>query len=82
MLYRLDPDLTLRQAFGPVTTSNGIAWSSLLGVRFLWEAPERANGSGRRAGKWGLVSKGLSSAKTSGRYITVSQSVSRPCGSS
>jgi sugar lactone lactonase YvrE len=26
-LYRLDPDLTLREAFGPVTNSNGIAWS-------------------------------------------------------
>jgi sugar lactone lactonase YvrE len=26
-LYRLDPDLTLHEAFGPVTTSNGIVWS-------------------------------------------------------
>lgn len=26
-LYRLDPDLTLHEAFGPVTNSNGIAWS-------------------------------------------------------
>ena len=26
----------------------------LLGICFLWEAPERAIGSGRRAGKWGL----------------------------
>jgi sugar lactone lactonase YvrE len=26
-LYRLDPDLTLHEAFGPVTTSNGIIWS-------------------------------------------------------
>lgn len=27
-LYRLDPDLTLHEAFGPVTNSNGIAWST------------------------------------------------------
>lgn len=27
MLYRLDPDLSLHEAFGPVTNSNGIAWS-------------------------------------------------------
>ncbi len=27
-LYRLDPDLSLHEAFGPVTTSNGIAWSA------------------------------------------------------
>jgi sugar lactone lactonase YvrE len=27
-LYRLDPDLTLHEAFGPVTNSNGIAWSA------------------------------------------------------
>ncbi len=26
-LYRLDPDLTLHEAFAPVTNSNGIAWS-------------------------------------------------------
>ena len=26
-LYRLDPDLTLHEAFGPVTNSNGIVWS-------------------------------------------------------
>lgn len=26
-LYRLDPDLSVRDAFGPVTNSNGIAWS-------------------------------------------------------
>ncbi len=26
-LYRLDPDLTLNEAFGPVTNSNGIAWA-------------------------------------------------------
>ncbi len=26
-LYRLDPDLTLHEAYGPVTNSNGIAWS-------------------------------------------------------
>lgn len=28
MLYRLDPDLTLHEAFGPVTNSNGIVWSA------------------------------------------------------
>ena len=27
-LYRLDPDLTLHEAFGPVTNSNGIVWST------------------------------------------------------
>ncbi len=27
-LYRLDPDLTIHEAFGPVTNSNGIAWSA------------------------------------------------------
>ncbi len=26
-LYRLDPDLSVHEAFGPVTNSNGIAWS-------------------------------------------------------
>jgi sugar lactone lactonase YvrE len=26
-LYRLDPDLSLHEAFGPVTNSNGIVWS-------------------------------------------------------
>lgn len=26
-LYRLDPDLTVHEAFGPVTNSNGIVWS-------------------------------------------------------
>jgi sugar lactone lactonase YvrE len=27
-LYRLDPDLTVHEAFGPVTNSNGIVWSA------------------------------------------------------
>ena len=27
-LYRLDPDLTVHEAFAPVTNSNGIAWSA------------------------------------------------------
>ncbi|TAE78595.1 MAG: SMP-30/gluconolactonase/LRE family protein [Verrucomicrobia bacterium] len=27
-LYRLDPDLTIHEAFGPVTNSNGIVWSA------------------------------------------------------
>jgi len=27
-LYRLDPDLTIHEAFGPVTNSNGIIWSA------------------------------------------------------
>ena len=27
-LYRLDPDLTFHEAFGPVTNSNGIVWSA------------------------------------------------------
>jgi sugar lactone lactonase YvrE len=27
-LYRLDPDLTLHDAYGPVTNSNGIVWSA------------------------------------------------------
>lgn len=28
MLYRLDPDLTLHEAYGPVTNSNGIVWTA------------------------------------------------------
>ena len=27
-LYRLDPDLSVHEAFGPVTNSNGIVWSA------------------------------------------------------
>ena len=34
----------------------------LLGVCFLREAPERAIGSDRRAGKWGLAARSLLSA--------------------
>jgi sugar lactone lactonase YvrE len=40
-LYRLDPDLTLHQAFGPVTNSNGIAWSADGKTVFYIDTPRR-----------------------------------------
>jgi sugar lactone lactonase YvrE len=40
-LYRLDPDLTLHEAFGPVTTSNGIAWSPDGGTVYYIDTPRR-----------------------------------------
>jgi sugar lactone lactonase YvrE len=40
-LYRLDPDLTLHLAFGPVTTSNGIVWSVDGKTVFYIDTPRR-----------------------------------------
>jgi sugar lactone lactonase YvrE len=40
-LYRLDPDLTLHEAFGPVTNSNGIAWSADGATVFYIDTPRR-----------------------------------------
>ncbi len=40
-LYRLDPDLTLHEAFGPVTTSNGIAWSADGKTVYYIDTPRR-----------------------------------------
>lgn len=40
-LYRLDPDLTLHEAFGPVTNSNGIAWSLDGKTAFYIDTPRK-----------------------------------------
>jgi sugar lactone lactonase YvrE len=40
-LYRLDPDLTLHEAFGPVTNSNGIAWSPDGHTLYYIDTPRR-----------------------------------------
>jgi sugar lactone lactonase YvrE len=40
-LYRLDPDLTVHQAYGPVTTSNGIAWSADGATVYYIDTPRR-----------------------------------------
>jgi sugar lactone lactonase YvrE len=40
-LYRLDPDLTVHEAFGPVTTSNGIAWSADGKTVYYIDTPRR-----------------------------------------
>jgi sugar lactone lactonase YvrE len=40
-LYRLDPDLSLHEAFGPVTTSNGIVWSADGGKVYYIDTPRR-----------------------------------------
>ncbi len=40
-LYRLDPDLSLHQAFGPVTNSNGIVWSIDGKTVFYIDTPRR-----------------------------------------
>ena len=40
-LYRLDPDLTLHEAFGPVTNSNGIVWSNDGKTVFYIDTPQR-----------------------------------------
>ncbi len=40
-LYRLDPDLTLHEAFGPVTNSNGIAWSGDGKTVFYIDTPRK-----------------------------------------
>ncbi len=40
-LYRLDPDLTLHEAFGPVTNSNGIVWSADGRTVFYIDTPRK-----------------------------------------
>lgn len=40
-LYRLDPDLTLHEAFGPVTNSNGLAWSADGKTVYYIDTPRR-----------------------------------------
>lgn len=40
-LYRLDPDLTLHEAFGPVTNSNGIVWSADGKTVYYIDTPRR-----------------------------------------
>ena len=40
-LYRLDPDLTVHEAFGPVTNSNGIIWSADGTVCYYIDTPRQ-----------------------------------------
>lgn len=40
-LYRLDTDLTVHEAFGPVTTSNGIAWAADRKTVYYIDTPRR-----------------------------------------
>lgn len=40
-LYRLDPDLSLHEAFGPVTNSNGIVWSGDGRTVFYIDTPRK-----------------------------------------
>lgn len=40
-LYRLDTDLTLHEAYGPVTNSNGIAWSADGGTVYYIDTPRK-----------------------------------------
>jgi sugar lactone lactonase YvrE len=40
-LYRLDPDLSLHEAFGPVTNSNGIVWSNDGKVVYYIDTPRK-----------------------------------------
>jgi len=40
-LYRLDPDLSLHEAFGPVTNSNGIVWSGDGKTVFYIDTPRK-----------------------------------------
>jgi sugar lactone lactonase YvrE len=40
-LYRLDPDLSVHPAFAPVTTSNGIVWSTDGGTCYYIDTPRR-----------------------------------------
>lgn len=40
-LYRLDPNLTIHEAFGPVTNSNGIAWSADGTVVYYIDTPRK-----------------------------------------
>lgn len=40
-LYRLDKDLTLHEAYGPVTNSNGIAWAADGGTVYYIDTPRK-----------------------------------------
>ena len=40
-LYRLDPDLSVQEVFGPVTNSNGIVWSADGGTVFYIDTPRK-----------------------------------------
>lgn len=40
-LYRLDPDLSLHEAYGPVTNSNGIVWSADGATVFYIDTPTK-----------------------------------------
>jgi sugar lactone lactonase YvrE len=40
-LYRLDPDLTVHEAYGPVTNSNGIVWSADGGTCHYIDTPRK-----------------------------------------
>lgn len=40
-LHRLDPDLSVHEAFGPVTNSNGIAWSADGTIVYYIDTPRR-----------------------------------------
>lgn len=40
-LYRFDPDLSLHEAFGPVTNSNGLAWSPDGTTMYYIDTPRR-----------------------------------------
>ena len=40
-LYRLDPDLSVQEAFGPVTNSNGIVWTEDGGTVYYIDTPRK-----------------------------------------
>ena len=40
-LYRLDPDLEIHEAYGPVTNSNGLAWSANDKVLYFIDTPSK-----------------------------------------
>lgn len=40
-LYRLDPDLSVHEVFGPVTNSNGIAWNAAGDTCYYIDTPRR-----------------------------------------
>jgi sugar lactone lactonase YvrE len=40
-LYRLDPDLSIHEAYGPVTNSNGLIWSADGGTMYYIDTPTK-----------------------------------------
>jgi sugar lactone lactonase YvrE len=46
-VYVLEPDLTWRKAFSPLTLSNGLAWSSDDSTMYLIDTPTRSRAGGR-----------------------------------